>query len=90
MWAEFLGKDIARILNLMADKPNSKPHPTGEGGGLFDGGQWSLMTGITKYTFSDGAIAFYGTNSERLLTIELATGERIHIKVTTTVELQEV
>jgi hypothetical protein len=87
MWAESFGKEIARILNLMADKPNRRAHPTGGGGGLFDGGQWTVMTGITKYKFSDGSSALYGTGLEQELTIRLATGEEVHIKVPTTMEL---
>jgi hypothetical protein len=87
MWSESFGKEIARLLNLMADKPNRRPHPTGEATGIFDGGQWTVMTGVTSYKFSDGSTAIYGTARERELTIRLATGEEVHIKVPTTQEL---
>lgn len=87
MWSESFGKEIARILNLMADKPNRTPHPTGEATGIFDGGQWTVMTGVTSYKFSDGSTAIYGTAREWELTIRLATGEEVHIKVPTTQEL---
>ena len=87
MWSESFGKEIARILGLMADKPNRRPHPAGKATGVFDGGQWTVMTGITSYKFSDGSKAIYGTNREWELTITLATGEEVHIKVPTTQEL---
>lgn len=87
MWSESFGKEIARILNLMADKPNRSPHPTGKATGIFDGGQWTVMTGVTSYKFSDGSTAIYGTAPERELTIRLATGEEVDIKVPATQEL---
>lgn len=81
MWTESFGKKIARILNLMDDKPNRTPHPAGGGGGLFDGGQWTVMSGLTSYEFSDGSTAFYGTGPNWGLTIKLPTGEEVHIDV---------
>ena len=87
MWSEPLGKEIARILNLMVDKPNLRPHPKQVGIKLFDGGQVKVMTGITSYKFSDGSTAIYGTGLGWELTIGLATGEEVQIKVPTTREL---
>ena len=84
MWSESVGKELARILNLMADKPNRRPDPTGGATGFFDGGQWTVSTGITSYKFSDGSAAIYGTNLEWGLTVKLATGEEVHIEVPTT------
>lgn len=76
-----IGKEIARILILMADKPNRRPHPRGAATGVFDGGQWTVMTGVTSYQFADGSSAIYGTACERELTIRLATGPEVQIKV---------
>lgn len=90
MWSEHLGKEIARILNLMADKPNLRPDPTGGGGvgtELFDGGQCAVMSGLIEYEFSDGSTAIYGTGLEWTLRIRLATGEEVVIKVSKTIEL---
>ena len=81
MWNESLGKEIGRILNLIAEKPNRRPHPTEALTELFDGGEWTAMTGITEYRFSDGTTARYGTVLELSLTIVLATGEKVIISV---------
>ena len=83
MWTDSFGREIARILNLMADKPNHRPHSTGRGGGLFDGGQWTVLSGIASYKFSDGSTAFYGTGGTDYwgLTIKLATGEEVQIDI---------
>lgn len=87
MWSESFGKEIARILILMDEKPNCRPHPTDAATEVFDGGQWTVMTGITSYEFSDGSSAIYGFAREWALTIRLATGEEVHIKVPITKEL---
>ena len=87
MWSESFGKEIARVLNLMADKPNLRPDPTGGADELFDGGQWTVWTGVTSYKFSDGSTAIYGSAREQEVTIRLATGEEVHISVPTTQEL---
>ncbi len=89
MWNISIGKEIARILNLMADKPNSRPHPTDKETDLFDGGQLTVVTGRTTYKFSDGSTASYVTNLKRQLTIWLATGEVVHIEIPTTSPLDE-
>ena len=87
MWSESFGREIARILNLMADRPNPRPHPKDVSVKLFDGGQMTVWTGVTSYKFSDGATAVYGTGPEWELTIRLASGEEVHIKVPVTREL---
>jgi hypothetical protein len=81
MWDEKFGKEIARILNLMADKPDSKPHPTQSEIKIFDGGQVRVMTGVTSYEFSDGSEAIYGSGRDWHLTIRLAAGDEVHISV---------
>lgn len=87
MWSESLGKEIARILNLMADKPNLRPHPKYADVKVFDGGQIQMVTGVTSYKFSDGSTAIYGTEPEWGLLIRLATGEEVHIDIPTTEKL---
>ncbi len=89
MWDESFGKGIAYILNLMADKPNLRPDPSAGATDLFDGGQWTVMSGLIKYEFSDGSTAVYGTELEWSLTIRLATGEEVVIKVPKAIELPE-
>ncbi len=87
MWSEAFGTEVARILSLMSERPNLKPHPQHAGVKVFDGGQVSVMTGITSYKFADGATAIYGTGREWELTLGLATGEEVHIRVLATQEL---
>lgn len=81
MWNENFGKEVARILNLIADKPGLKPHPTQPGVSIFDGGQVRVTTGVTSYEFSDGSEAIYGTGRDWHLTVTLATGDEVHISV---------
>jgi hypothetical protein len=81
MWDENFGREIARLLNLMADKPDSKPHPTQAGIEAFEGGEVKVTEGVTSYTFSDGAEAIYGTGRAWQLTIKLATGDEVYISV---------
>ena len=75
MWSESFGKEIAHILNLMADKPNLRTDPTGKSTYLFDGGQAIVMTGVTSYEFSDGSSTIYGTELKKELTIRFGPGE---------------
>jgi hypothetical protein len=82
MWN--VGKSIAHILNLIVDTPNLRHHPTDSTIELFDGGQKEVMTGITRYNFTDGSTAFHGISppwEPFTLTIKLATGEKISIEV---------
>ena len=81
MWVEEFGKKIARILALMANRPNSKQHSQYSGVELFDGGERTVMTGITTYKFSDGSEAIYGSSADFNLSIKLATGEKVSIVV---------
>ena len=50
MWNESFGKEIARILNLMADQPNAQEDS-------FDGGKKIVMTGLTRFELTDGTTA---------------------------------
>jgi hypothetical protein len=81
MWNEKFGKEIARILTLMADMPDSKPDPDGGGNRQFEGGQVIVNTGVTTYKFSDGSEARYGTGRGWHLTIKSATGDKVDISV---------
>ena len=83
MWNEELGERIAVKLKLMAQRPNNKPDPQRPGIELFDGGEKRVMTGLVTYRFSDGSKALWGTGPDVELTITLATGEQVHIAVTT-------
>jgi hypothetical protein len=86
MWKESFGREIARILNLMADQPNAKKDRDGSVV-HFDGGQKQVMTGLTSFEFTDGTRAFYGISAPwepATLTIKLATGEKISIEVSPT------
>ncbi len=83
MWTKEASKKIADILNIIADPPNLRPHPEDFSGSvmIFDGGQVIYQTGITRFEFSDGTIAFFGTNREFELTINFASGETVSIRV---------
>ncbi|MCY7346124.1 MAG: hypothetical protein LH614_07860 [Pyrinomonadaceae bacterium] len=65
----------------MATLPNSRPDAEFAGVIHFDGGKKNIVTGITSYEVSDGSRAVYGTSREFELTIKLATGEDVHIRV---------
>jgi hypothetical protein len=82
MWNVSMGREIARILNLMADKPNRRPDPDDSAFELFDGGRIYAITGSTAYDFSDGSRAVYGSEAEWGLWIRRATGEEIKITLT--------
>lgn len=85
MWNR--GKEIVRILNLIVETPNLRSHPTDSTIKLFDGGQVSVMTGLTRYEFNDGSSAFHGLHLPwelNYLTINLATSEKITIEVSPT------
>ena len=85
MWSDRIGKDIARILNLMADPPKLRRSDfPGEFNLVFDGGGIIAEVGITVYKFSDGTEALYGSAAEVGLTITFPTGERVRIDVTMT------
>lgn len=79
MWSESFAIKIARILMLMAEKPNAQPHPVDQNITIFDGGELSAGTGLMKYRFSDGSEAFYGTGPDWSLSIRLGGGEQISI-----------
>jgi hypothetical protein len=81
MWNTELGEKIAAILNLMSQRPNSRPHPQKPGVELFDGGEMEVMTGIVSYEFSDGSSALWGTGPGMEVTINLSTGQEVHISV---------
>jgi hypothetical protein len=86
MWNDSFGKEIARVLNLMADKPNLRRDPD-RGIELFDGGECDVHMGVTKYRFTDGSIANFGSGGDLEMTIVLATGQEVILKVRTTIEL---
>lgn len=83
MWTKKASKKIADILNIIADPPNLRPHPEDFSGSVmeFDGGQFFNQTGITRFEFSDGTTAYFGTNRESELTINFASDETVSIRV---------
>ena len=82
MWSDRIGKDIARILNLIADPPNlSKTTPPAEFDLVFDGGGMIADIGITVYKLFDGTEVIYGSAAEVGLTIKFPTGEKVTIGV---------
>jgi len=83
MWNEEIGERIAALLKLMAQRPNKRSDPQRPGIELFDGGERRVMTGLVSYSFSNGSRALWGTGPDVELTINLATGEQVHIAVTT-------
>lgn len=81
MWREEFGKKIARVLALMANRPNIKPDPHRNGIEIFDGGERKMTTGITSYRFTDGSKAFFSPTNDFNLSIEFASGEKVKIAV---------
>lgn len=81
MWSEDIGKKIAHILDLMAERPNPRPHPSYAEITLFDGGEKNEVTGMTSYKFDDGTEAIYGTALVFELTITFPAGEKVKIEI---------
>jgi hypothetical protein len=77
MWSERFGKEIASVLNLMADMPNVVRD--GEIS-VFDGGRREDATGITTYEFSDGSQAIYSGSLNLRLTIRFSSGTEVNIE----------
>lgn len=79
MWDQETSKKIAKILQLMAETPNLRPHPSDSSVMVFDGGIIKTLTGVTEYEFSGGTRAIYGLGLNIGLTIRLPQGEEITI-----------
>lgn len=83
MWIKEASKKIADVLNIIADPPNLRPHPEDFSGSvkLFDSGQVIYQTGVTRFEFSKGTTAFFGTNSALVLTIDFPSGKMVLIRI---------
>ena len=83
MWNNQIGKEIARILYLVADPPNLRRGTSPDEFDLmFDGGGIIASEGLTVYKFADGTEAFCGSGTNVSLTIKFPTGEKVTVDVT--------
>lgn len=77
-------EDIARILRLIAEKPNERFEPRsddlqGHFTSWFDGGAVNVVTGYTSYEFADGSKAMAHVLGYFYITITLADGTKISV-----------
>lgn len=71
--------DIAKILYLIAKRPNYRPDPVVPEKYLFDGGSVRLITGYSHFEFSDGTVAYSNTLPYLNLDITFPDGVQVTI-----------
>ena len=77
--------DVGRILQLIADAPNSRERPipgdlNGSFDFWFDGGAALIITGWTEYYFADGTRATVGGSSLLSVAIKLPDGSCVSVR----------
>jgi zinc-ribbon domain len=76
--------DLNRVLKLIDDPPNLRNDPADPTGTtrLFDGGRMIIITGLTRYEFTDGTTASTGVYPGSPLQISFPDGWEVSVKLT--------